>query len=466
MTRAILNNGNLVKKYHNNLVFDYTEYPTKSNWDLEISGADYKQVLADWLPKVSNEPVVFYVHTPYCEELCYFCLCSKEITRDYTKVTNYLDNYLYREIDLLEQCFESAESYPNVETIYFGGGSPTYYKPKEFESLVAKLGSIINFNKVKNFTVEIDPRRIDLDRLHFYHRKGVNRLSFGIQDFDPLVQKEINRIQPPELVENLLTPEIRKLFPTVAFDLLIGLPKQTPESIATTIDRVIQIGPDEIQTMYVHYKPDTRKYMTRMVRNEPMLDFYDRKAVFLEASERLMDAGYVRAGFESFVRSDSRLAGVMEKKSAIYNSIGTQSDQLRNFLAVGSSAHGALGEDYYFQNYYEQRPYRLALDSGQLPVYRGLKLSKDDILRRNLICDIRTYFGFGKTRYETKYGIEFDQYFQEEYRNLEEFEKDGIVRCTRGGLELTELGIHFAPQVASVFDKYLKRDLYNKQVPV
>ena len=181
------------------------------------------------------------------------------------------------------------------------------------------MSSLIDFNKVDSWTVEIDPRRVDPEKLKFYHSQGVNRLSFGIQDFDLGVQKEINRIQTPELVDKLLTKEVRELFPVINFDLLIGLPRQTTSTIQKTIDEVIKLKPSQLQTMYVHYKPDTRRYMTNMVKNVALPDFYDRRAIFLSAKEKLNNGGYKRAGFESYALPNDELAKAMENKDAYYN---------------------------------------------------------------------------------------------------------------------------------------------------
>ena len=293
----VLHNANLIKKYHANLVYDYTEYPTKGHWKETFGDDDYKRAIIDWYPKNKNKPILFYVHTPFCEQLCNFCLCSKEITRNYDRVKEYLYSYLAKEIDLLEDHFVKNKVNFNFKEIYFGGGSPTYYKKEEFKFLIDRLKKFIDFKNIGDFTVEIDPRRVDEERLLFYHEMGVNRLSFGIQDFDPGVQEEINRPQPPELVDKLLTEKVRKLFPVINFDLLIGLPRQNIKTITQTIKDVVKLKPSQLQTMYVHYKPGTRKYMIKMVRNEPMLDFFDRKAVFQKASELLVKSGYTRAGF-------------------------------------------------------------------------------------------------------------------------------------------------------------------------
>jgi len=460
----LLSDINLLKKYHHNLVYDYTEYPTKGEWDCEKGSKDYEDALVDWTKRNPKSPVLFYVHTPFCEQLCYFCLCSKDITLDYERVKSYLYNYLFKEIDLLIDLYGKHNLDLNVQEIYFGGGSPTYYKEPEFKALIDKLSGLFDFNRVKTFTVEIDPRRVEVDRLKFYHDCGANRLSFGVQDFDPDVQVRINRKQPPELLHKLMTPEIRKLFPVINFDLLIGMPSQTPETITQTIKHVVDLEPDQIQTMYMHYKPDTRSYMVRMVQDGPLPDFYDRKALFVEAADRLLDAGYTRAGFESFAKPNDILADAIDNVQATYNSLGTVTAEALNFVAVGSSAHGALGDDYYYQNYYEHDLYQGALDKGEFPVYRGMKLSDEDKLRRDVIKQIRTYFTVDFSKINSKYNIDFRRHFEKELVLVEEFERDLLLKIENDKLTLTELGQHFSPQVCSVFDKYIDRPLYNSAI--
>lgn len=449
----------LLKKYHQNLVFDYTEYPTKAIWKEDFSQANYIEALKDWIPKNKDKPILFYVHTPFCEQLCYFCLCSKEITKDYEKVKNYLYEYLFKEIELLEKALEENNLKLNVKEVYFGGGSPTYYKEEEFKNLINKLSNIIDFKNIDDFTVEIDPRRVDENRLLFYKENYVNRLSFGIQDFDLKVQEEINRVQPPELVDKVLTPKVRKEFPTINFDLLIGLPAQTEKSITRTIEETIKLKPSQIQTMYMHYKPQTRKYMIKMLRNNPLPDFYDRKVIFEKASTMLLNSGYNRAGFESYALPNDPLDESMKEKKAVYNSLGTQKGGATNFVAIGSSAHGCLGDDYYFQNYYEQNLYRDALDEGRFPIYRGMKLNEDDKLRRKVVRDIRTYFNVEFSEINKNYDIDFKDYFKDELQTLKQFEIDGLVKLNDSHIQLTDLGEHFSPQIACVFDAYNELNL-------
>ena len=461
---SILKNALLLKKYHTNLIYDYTEYPTKGNWSEKFGSDNYQSAITDWFSKDKNKqkPVLFYVHTPFCEQLCYFCLCSKTITQNYENVKDYLYNYLSKEFDMLQNFLNKNKVNFNFKEIYLGGGSPTYYKEEEFKYLIKKMRSLMDFSKIEDFTIEVDPRRVDEERLIFYHEQGVTRLSFGIQDFDRDVQEEINRVQPPELVDKLLTPKVRKLFPVINFDFLIGLPRQNVKKIEQTMKTVAQLKPSQLQTMYVHYKPNTRKYMTKMVRNEPMLDFFDRKAVFEAANKILMSNNYTRAGFESYALPSDPLAKSINEKKAVYNSLGTQKGEATNFIAVGSSAHGVLNDEYYFQNFYELNLYRGAIDEGKFPIYRGLKMNSDDVIRREVIRHIRTFFNVEFDFFNKKYKMDFKDYFKKELVNLLPLQDDQLLKINNSNIILSELGEHLSPQVANVFDAYNDQKFYEK----
>ena len=460
----LLSNASLLKKYSTNLIYDYTEYPTKGNWSENFGSEDYTSSIKEWYSNKENadKPVLFYVHTPFCEQLCYFCLCSKAITQNYDTVKDYLYNHLSKEFDMLESFLNENQIKLNFKEIYLGGGSPTYYKEEEFSYLIKRLKSLIDFSKLGDFTIEVDPRRVNEERLLFYHELGVNRLSFGIQDFDRDVQEEINRVQPPELVDKLLTERVRKLFPVINFDFLIGLPRQNVQKITKTMEEVIKLKPTQLQTMYVHYKPQTRKYMIKMVRNEPMLDFFDRKAVFEAANQHLISNNYTRAGFESYALPNDPLSKSIINKQAVYNSLGTQKGEATNFIAVGSSAHGCLNDMFYFQNFYEQNLYREALAENKFPIYRGLRLSKDDVIRREVIRHIRTFFNIEYDFFSKKYNMDFADYFKTEIKNFINFQKDGLLTINKDNIVLTELGEHLSPQVANVFDKYNDQKFYKK----
>ena len=444
----------LLKKYDQGIVYNYSDYPTKDNWSYEFKSEEYKKSLITWLKNNKKESIIFYVHIPFCEQLCFFCLCSKIITSNYEMAKDYLYNYLFKELDLLFNFLKENKIDLNVREIYFGGGSPTFYNAEDFGKLVDKLKSCFNFNNVGDFTVEVDPRRVDAEKLLFYNKCGVNRLSFGVQEFDHEVQKKINRVQPAELFEKILTDEVRKKFNTFNFDLLIGLPGQTEESLKITMEKLIKIKPPQVQPMLLAYKPWVGKQQLRMVKDGPLPDFYDRKKLFEIARSELELAGYNRAGFETYVLPGDPIDKAMKDKKAVYNSLGVQKGVATNFIAIGSSAINSLGFDYYAQNFYSQDLYKKAIDKGELPIYRGVQLDDDDKVRRFLVNTLRTFFEIDFKEVEKKFNIRFREYFSKELNFLKEYENDKLVKILEEKILVTKIGEDFSPQISNVFDKY------------
>jgi oxygen-independent coproporphyrinogen-3 oxidase len=409
---------------------------------------------------------MLYLHIPFCPKLCYYCICSKQVTEDYSRVHDYVRNYLLKEVEMVGDVFRECGRDPKFTALYFGGGTPNYLNEADFDAILDKISKFVDFDKITQFTVESDPRRVDVDKLRFYHSRGVNKLSFGVQDFDPTVQQEINRISSPDLLHRLLIPEIREKFGSINFDILIGLPGQTPSTMRRTIEQVLELEPDRIQFAYCHYSPAHRKYMILLNRNRLIPDFYERKAIFAEGLETILDGGYIRTGFEHFAKPIDPDAQAFVKEEAIYNGFGPATGEYNGIIGLGSSGYSSIGEDYYFQNVYEQTLYRKSLNKGCLPVLRGYKLTPDDKLCRDVINRIRTYFRLSYQNIETKYGINFHERFSNQLILLEEFVRDGLVVINSDGLRLTPNGQHFSALIASVFDGYRKLPWYNAGIPI
>ena len=447
-------NANLIKKYHQDIVYNYAEYPTCDHWSYDFNDEDYKKSLVDWLPKNKDKPIFFYVHIPFCEQLCWFCTCSKFITNEYEEVKGYL-KYLYKEIDLLFNFLDENKIKLNVQTVFFGGGSPTILNREDLKGLVDKLKGLFDFSNVTNFTVESDPRRVDEDRLLYNHEVcGANRISFGMQDFDPEVQRRVNRIQPAELFKNILTKRVREAYKTIAFDLLIGQPGQTVETMAKTCDQVVELQPTLVQLSLMAYKPWVAKYQLKMLDEGPLPDFLERKELLEVIHKKLNAAGYIRTGFECYSLPDDQMTKAFREGTAHYGASGHQTGGKVNFVAVGSSAKGNLGDDYYSQSYYDLPSYRKSLDRGMLPIFRGIKLSKDDKIRQHATQQLRSYFKIDFKQFEKNFKIKPKEYFSKEIEYVGEMIKDGLVTVSDEGIEMTELGRDFSQNISNVFDKY------------
>lgn len=449
--------SNLTKKY-DTTAFMYTEYPHKSFWSQEYGDGEFREALMNLFSRNKDKPAMLYVHIPFCEQLCWFCTCHMSITREYEKVKNYLQ-FLFREIDLLREFFDKNSITPNFQEIHLGGGSPTFVDEKEFDQLIEKLNSIADINGLSEFAIEIDPRRVDKERMKYYHAKGINRISFGVQDFDVEVQKAINRLQPPELIENLLTADVRERFSNgVNFDVICGLPKQTPETMRKTCKRVVQMSPDRVCLNYLHYSPQFAPHQKVMIdgsngRPTRLPDFYERKMLFLEALDVLVNNGYVRTGYDHFAKPGDAVAKSMKEGKMQWNELGVTPGRYVDVLGIGVFSMSTLGECY-FQNYYELPDYEAALTSGRFPVYRGHKLTSDDLIRRTVIHTLRNFFSLHFLEVEKRYSIDFKGYFEKELTALEGFVRDGVVELSEDSMTITELGHQFANLVCRTFDKY------------
>ena len=449
-----LSREQIQRKYHQNLVFNYSEYPTLDHWNFNYRSDDYVKSLADWLKKNPEEGIFFYVHIPFCEQLCWFCTCSKFITKSYEPVKDYLVS-LHKEIDLLFNVLGKNDIKLNVKTIYFGGGSPTILSKEDLKELVDKLKNNFDFSNVNEFTIETDPRRVDEERLIYNHKVcGANRISFGMQDFDDDVQRRVNRVQPFEMFDNILTDEVRKYYKTIAFDLLVGQPGQTKETMHDTCDKIIKLKPTVVQTSLLAYKPWLNKASIRMVEDGPLPDFMERKDLLDVIDLRLKEAGYVRVAFESYALPDDNMVNELKKKRVHYAAAGTQTGGRVNFVGIGTSTKGNLGDDYYHQNHYDLKAYKKCLDNGLFPIFRGMKLSKDDKIRQHATQQLRTYWEINYEDFKKRFQIDCKEYFKKEIADLKEMEQDGLLKIFNDKIIITDLGKDFAQFITNRFDAY------------
>ena len=447
-------NANLIKKYHQDLVFNYAEYPTKDHWSFDFKDDHYKKAILDWFPKNQDKKTFFYIHIPFCEQLCWFCTCSKFITKDYEKVKDYL-KYLYKEIDLLFNFLNANNIKLNVGTVFFGGGSPTILNREDLKELVDKLKSLFEWSKVENFTIESDPRRVDEDRLIYNNEVcGANRISFGMQDFDEEVQRRVNRIQPSKLFDDILTDKVRKVYKEIAFDLLIGQPGQTPKGMEKTCDEILRLKPTLVQLSLMAYKPWVSKYQVKMVDEGPLPDFLERKELMEVIHAKMKEGGYIRTGFECYSLPDSPMTKAFNEGETHYGAAGHQTGGRVNFIAVGSSSMSNLGNDYYVQNFYDLPSYRKSLDENKLPSFRGIQLSEDDKIRQHATQQIRSYFKIDFKNFKDQFNINFKEYFSKEIKFLDDMIKDGLVEVLDNEILLSEIGKDFTQVIMNVFDKY------------
>ena len=342
---------NLIASKYNKSGFMYTEYPHKSFWDYGFGEKSYKEGIRSLFSKGNNEAALLYLHIPYCEQLCWFCTCHMVITHNYEKVKKNVE-YLVKEIELFERFCNENNLRPAFEEIHFGGGSPTFLKEEDFTQLLNAVSRIVNLKDITEMAIEIDPRRVDKQRMKFYAENGINRISFGIQDFDPEVQNAVNRIQPVELVEDLLAPEVRKLFKSVNFDIICGLPKQTPKTMRKTMEELSRISPDRVCLNYLHYAPHN-KPAQKLMKEEDLPKFSERKRLFNIALKTLTNNGYIRTGYDHFARPNDDVAKALESKAIHWNSLGYTPGRVRSLIGFGIHSYSRITDKYYAQNVYE-----------------------------------------------------------------------------------------------------------------
>ena len=283
---------------------------------------------------------------------------------------------------------------------------------------------------------------------------GANRISFGMQDLDPEVQRRVNRIQPAKLFEDILTPKVRSMYKEIAFDLLIGQPGQTIESMAATCDEIIRLKPTLIQLSLMAYKPWVAKYQVQMLAEGPLPDFLERKEMLEIIHEKFKAGGYIRSGFECYSLPNSPMTKAFNDGEAHYGASGHQPGGRVNFVAVGSSSMSNLGNDYYVQNFYDIPSYKKALDQNKLPSFRGMRLNEDDKIRQHATQQIRSYFKIDYQNFNDQFGINAKEYFKDEINYMKEMKEDGLVKFDDNGIFLTEIGQDFTQNIMNVFDKY------------
>lgn len=430
----------------------YTSYPTADRFVEAFGERDYIQALEQRRAGSLALPLSVYVHIPFCASLCYYCACNKVITKHHGKAAEYL-RYLAHELELQVQYGGRGH---HVSQMHLGGGTPTFLSDAELEDLVSMLRRQFTLVPGGEYSIEVDPRTVTTERLQHLHHLGFNRLSFGVQDFDPTVQKAVHRIQPAEQVFQLVEASRRIGFESVNVDLIYGLPQQTPESFRHTLEQVRALRPDRIALYAYAHLPARFKPQRRIIAAE-LPGAADKLAMLAAALDAFSQAGYVYVGMDHFALPNDALAVAKRQGRLHRNFQGYSTQPDCDLIALGVSAIGRIGATY-SQNAKTLEEYYDALDQGRLPIVRGLALSRDDVLRRAVIMAIMCQ---GVVDFESvglAHLIDFPSYFARELERLRELEAVGLVRVGDGCLEVTEAGWYLVRAIAMVFDKYLQLD--------
>jgi oxygen-independent coproporphyrinogen-3 oxidase len=429
----------------------YTSYPTAVSFTPDYHEDDYRQH-AEMSNKAAG-PLSLYFHIPFCDTICFYCACNKIATKDYSKTPTYLE-HLYKEMDLQAGLIDTSRQ---VEQLHWGGGTPTFLKHHEIEALMAYTRKTFNLldDDSGDYSIEIDPRSVSKDTIKLLRDVGFNRYSLGVQDVDEKVQKAVNRIQPIKETQAIIDACRENDAHSVSIDLIYGLPLQTVEGFAKTLQTAIQMNPDRMSVFNYAHLPHIFKPQRRI--NEDELPSAEAKLEILQQSiETLTQAGYVYIGMDHFAKPDDELAIAQAEGSLHRNFQGYTTHAECDLVAMGVSSISSVHNSY-SQNEKGIDGYYAAIQAGRLPIIRGLSLTEDDVLRRTVIQQLSCHFMLNFSQIEKQYDINFKDYFAYELKALKSFEDDDLLTLTQGMITVSPKGRLLIRNICMEFDLYLRQ---------
>lgn len=428
----------------------YTSYPTADRFSDAFTVESYVQWMRKRETGGANRPLSLYVHIPFCNTLCFYCACNKVVTKDFSKADQYVQ-YLTKEIGMQAALLGNDR---RVEQLHFGGGTPTFLSDAELRTVMDAIRK--NFELVKDgeYSIEIDPRKVSDATVALLGGMGFNRISIGVQDFDPEVQKAVNRIQSEEETLQVIKAARANGFQSVSIDLIYGLPKQTIAGFKATLDKVIAVNPDRLSIYNYAHMPKLFKPQRR-IHDEDLPAAQTKLDILKLAVNTLTEAGYVYIGMDHFAKPDDELAVAQREGRLHRNFQGYSTHSDCDLIAVGVSSIGKIGPTY-SQNFRELEEYYAALDKDVLPIMRGMELNRDDEIRRAIIQALMCHFEISKESFNTTWQIDFDQYFATELKELADYEKEGLLVVSPKWLNVTPKGRMLIRNICMVFDKYLR----------
>jgi len=441
-------NAELIRRYDGHGP-RYTSYPTAVHFHTRFDEQSYRRA-ALLSNSARGRPLSMYVHIPFCEHPCFYCGCNKIVTRNRAHAEQYLER-LYCEVELQGGLFGRMRA---IRQLHFGGGTPTYLTMAQLSGLFDHLGRHFNIDRSeqREFSIEIDPRTLEENSLSELAKLGLNRISLGVQDFDPDVQRAVNRQQSIGQVAHSVAQARTLGFRSVSFDLIYGLPLQTVDSFAKTLDCVVEMRPDRVAAYGYAHMPRLFKAQ-RAIRAEQLPDSETRLQLLALTVERLTSAGYVYIGMDHFALPDDDLARALRDGSLHRNFQGYSTHGDCDLIGLGVSAISAVG-DCYSQNRKHLSSYYQALDQRRLPVERGIALSMDDVVRRDVIQRLMCKGELAVGDIESRYALDFNDYFANELTALQPLAADGLVTRQDSSITVTERGRALLRNVAMVFDAY------------
>ncbi len=440
-------NESLIKKYDRPGP-RYTSYPPATEFHEGVKEEDYKGMLLQ--SNLSKRPISLYFHIPFCESACWFCGCNVIISHRKDVSRRYLD-YVYREMEMLKCYLDTSRP---VVQLHWGGGTPNFLSNEEIREFFGKIKEVFNILPDAEISVEIDPRYLSEGQLETLREVGFNRISMGLQDLDPEVQRAINRIQPYELMQRVMK-DLRSLgFKSINIDLIYGLPYQTPEKFRKTLLQTIELDPDRTAVFNFAYVP-WLKPLQRKIDPSTLPPPEDKLTILEMTIDLFQKAGYVFIGMDHFAKPEDELAQAQREGTLWRNFQGYTTKKGVDLIGIGATSIGMLHEGY-FQNYKTIREYYLALDSGKLPTMRGYILTEEDFIRREVIMELMCNFRCDFDKIDQSFGIRFEEHFSSELEELADMERDGLLKLKERSIRVLPEGRLLIRNIAMVFDQHIK----------
>jgi len=426
----------------------YTSYPTAPVWTDSYGPNDFEQAMQSADKKKS--PVSLYMHLPFCESLCLFCACNVIIRKDKSGTPAYL-SILKKEIDHVASRVSHGRE---VTQFHWGGGTPTYLSPGQIEDLFEYTRARFTFAPDAEIGIEVDPRVTSHAHMEMVRKMGFNRLSMGIQDFKPEVQKAVHRVQPYEITRDIIATARQLGFDSINVDLIYGLPYQSGESFAHTVEQVVSLSPDRIAMFSYAHVPWLKKQQGSFVNFLP--EGMKKFDIFRNGLLKFLEAGYLYIGMDHFAKENDELAVSQRNRTLHRNFQGYTTKAGADLYGMGITAISGI-QDTYAQNYRDIPSWEKSISEHGVATMRGYRLSQDDLIRREVISRLLCHTVIGKDEISKKFGIDFDEYFAPELERLKMPQEDGLVVLSDKEIRTAWLGRIFIRNLAMAFDPYLEK---------
>lgn len=433
----------------------YTSYPTAPEFSESFTEKTYIDILEN---QKSSRKLSLYFHLPFCRSACYFCGCNVVFTSKEEKKVRYID-YLTRELELLSQVMDTSV---DVVQFHFGGGTPTFFSAEQLDEIMNSVKKHFpNFTKDAEVSCEIDPRFFNEEQMKVLQKHGFKRISFGVQDFEPIVQQTVHRIQPYDITKDAVELARKYGVESINIDLIYGLPYQTLKSFKNTLKMAHSLDPDRLAVFNYAHVPWLKKTMRKL--DETTIPSPDVKLAILQHTiDYFTNNGYKMIGMDHFAKPDDELFKAIDKGELHRNFQGYTTRGGVDLIGVGVTSIGE-GRDHYAQNYKDLPEYEAAIDAGKLPFWRGVLLNEDDLIRKSVIMELMSNFRLDIKRVEIEFGIDFNDYFADSIKELQPMVDEGLVQISDKEITVSQTGTLVIRNIAMPFDAYMKKHAESKK---